>query len=218
MTYQKHVRDRSLTLLIPTTGDQWPKLLEYFHDSYQTNGTLNPCADWKFEEIALVPLLGLYERILYWVIGKGNFVDEIVDLQTNLPSLEYLCITRLEIGTRVYEYTDEALAYLKPILMHMRNNETSREMSTSVPSNKRAGRRIPSETIYEVLVVEACQRRAADLLERVAATLQNIFDTLNVLHPINSINFHRIQKETFEQIKQNIDGYFYPTHLNDPTT
>ena len=36
MTYGKEIRERSL---VPTTGDRWPSLLEYFYDSYQTNGT-----------------------------------------------------------------------------------------------------------------------------------------------------------------------------------
>jgi hypothetical protein len=38
MTYSKDIRDKSLTMLIPTTGDRWPLLLEYFSDSCQTNG------------------------------------------------------------------------------------------------------------------------------------------------------------------------------------
>ena len=38
MTYAKNVRDRSLTILLPTTGDRWPLLLEHFHDAFQTNG------------------------------------------------------------------------------------------------------------------------------------------------------------------------------------
>ena len=41
MSYSKNIQDRSLTLLIPTTGDRWPQLLEYFYDSHQTNGTLS---------------------------------------------------------------------------------------------------------------------------------------------------------------------------------
>lgn len=38
MVYEKSIRDRSLTILLPTTGDRWPLLLNYFGDSYQTNG------------------------------------------------------------------------------------------------------------------------------------------------------------------------------------
>jgi hypothetical protein len=39
MSYNKSIQDRSLTILVPTTGDRWPQLLEYFYESYQTNGT-----------------------------------------------------------------------------------------------------------------------------------------------------------------------------------
>jgi hypothetical protein len=38
MTYAKDLRDRRLTILLPTTGDRWTSLHEYFYDSYQTNG------------------------------------------------------------------------------------------------------------------------------------------------------------------------------------
>lgn len=39
MTYSQEIRDRSLTILIPTTGDRWWSLLDYFNDCYQTNGS-----------------------------------------------------------------------------------------------------------------------------------------------------------------------------------
>ena len=83
--------------------------------------------------------LGLYERFLYWVVSKKNFVEEMYVLQSNLPSLEYLFITRLQIGFRVYEYDDEASSYLKPLLLKMRSNQHCPEFSTTIPSNKRAG-------------------------------------------------------------------------------
>jgi hypothetical protein len=84
-------------------------------------------------------LIGLYERFLYWTISKKNFVEQVHTLQNNLPSIEYLFITRMQIGFRIYEYENEALAYLKPILSKMRNNLISPEISTIIPNNKRAG-------------------------------------------------------------------------------
>ena len=60
-----------------------------------------------------------------------------------------------------------------------------------------------------LFVVEACQRRGADLIERIALIFQNIFDTLQVLEPIKSIYFNRIQKKTLDEIKDNIAGVFY---------
>ncbi len=84
-------------------------------------------------------MLGLYERFLYWVISKKNFVQEVHVLENDLPSIEYLFITRMQIGYRVYEYDDQALAYLQPILFQMRNNFASSQISTSIPLNKRAG-------------------------------------------------------------------------------
>jgi hypothetical protein len=39
MTYSTEVRgERGLSILVPTTGDRWPSLLEHFHDGYPTNG------------------------------------------------------------------------------------------------------------------------------------------------------------------------------------
>ncbi|CAF3723793.1 unnamed protein product [Rotaria sp. Silwood1] len=170
MTYSKDIKDKSLTMLIPTTGDRWPALLDYFYDSSQTNG--------------------LYERFLYWIIGKKNFVHEHSLLNEELPSLEYLYITRMLIGNRIYEYDDAALNYLRPILYKMRSNDSSYEGLFNVPKNKRA---------------EACERRGADLIERIAVIIQNIFDTLKVLEPIKSINFNVIQQDTLNEIKANID-------------
>ncbi|CAF3856692.1 unnamed protein product [Rotaria sordida] len=167
MIYSKEIRDRSLTMLIPTTGDRWPNLLDYFYDSNQTNG--------------------LYERFLYWVIGKKNFVQELSSLNDDLPPLEYLYITRLLIGARIYEYDVETLNYLRPILSDMRCNRTS----------------------CEALCNEACQRRGADLIERIAVIFQNIYDTLQVLQPIKSIKFNSIEQSTLNEIKLNIATVFY---------
>ncbi|CAF2032203.1 unnamed protein product [Rotaria magnacalcarata] len=86
MTYSKDIRERSLTVLIPTIGDRWCSLLEYFHGSNQTN--------------------------------------------------------------------------------------------------------------------EACQRRDADVIERICVVYQNILDTVTVLEPIQSIPFDRIQKHTLDEIKK----------------
>jgi len=58
-------------------------------------------------------------------------------------------------------------------------------------------------------VVEACQRRGADMLERIAVIFQNIFDTVKVLEPIRSIKFNLIQKNTLHEVKTNIDHVFY---------
>ncbi|CAF0822804.1 unnamed protein product [Rotaria sordida] len=178
MTYSKDIKDKSLTMLIPTTGDRWPALLDYFYDSCQTNG--------------------LYERFLYWIIGKKNFVHEHSLLNEELPSLEYLYITRMLIGNRIYEYDDDALNYLRPILYKMRSNDSSYEGLFNVPKNKRA---------------EACERRGADLIERIAVIIQNIFDTLKVLESIKSINFNVIQQDTLNEIKANIGKYFYSNEM-----
>ncbi len=83
--------------------------------------------------------LGLYERILYWTIGKKNFVYEDSLLNEELPCLEYLYIARKLIGNRIYEYDDDALNYLRPILYKMRSNGPSCEGLFNVPNNKRAG-------------------------------------------------------------------------------
>jgi hypothetical protein len=45
MTYSVQVRGgQGLSILVPTTGDRWTSLLEYFHEGNKTNGkkfTLN---------------------------------------------------------------------------------------------------------------------------------------------------------------------------------
>ncbi|CAF1657208.1 unnamed protein product, partial [Adineta ricciae] len=178
MTYSKDIRDKSLTMLIPTTGDQWSSLLEHFCDSSKTNG--------------------LYERISYWVIGKKNFVHEESLLNEDLPCLEYLFITRMLIGNRVYEYDQDASNYLRPILHKMRSNGPTCDGLFNIPENKRA---------------ESCERRGADLIERIAVIIQNIFDTLKVLESVKSINFHCIKKDTLNEIKINIGNNFYPNEM-----
>jgi hypothetical protein len=208
MTYTKEIRDRSLTMLIPTTGDRWSSLLDYFYDSCKTNGIIFISNIYFFNYKTLPS--GLYERFLYWTIGKKNFIQEISSLNNELPSLEYLYITRMLIGARIYEYDDEALNYLRPILSNMRSNRASCEGSFNIPQNKRAGKYLISNfSIIKLLVVEACQRRGADLIERIAVVFQNIFDTLQVLEPIKSIRFNRIQKDTLNEIKANIGSMFY---------
>ncbi|CAF1688066.1 unnamed protein product, partial [Adineta ricciae] len=175
MTYSTEVRGgHGLTILVPTTGDQWPSLLEHFIDGSKTNG--------------------LYERFLYWTIGKKNFIQENSILNNELPSIEYLYVTRMLIGTRVYEYENEVIDYLRPILSSMRNNHATVSGLFAVPSNIRA---------------EACERRGADLVERIAVVFQNIFDTLRVLEPIKSIQFETIKKTTLDDITRNIKSVFY---------
>jgi len=62
---------------------------------------------------------------------------------------------------------------------------------------------------FFVVVVEACERRGADLIERLAFVFQNIFDTLQVLQSIKSIHFEIIKKNTLDEIKNNIKSVFY---------
>ncbi|UJR17415.1 hypothetical protein I4U23_004310 [Adineta vaga] len=159
MTYSKDIRDKSLTMLIPTTGDRWSSLLEYFDDSSKTNESL---------------------------------------LNEELPCLEYLFITRMLIGNRVYEYDHDTSNYLRPILYKMRSNGLPYDGLFNVPENKRA---------------ESCERRGADLIERITVIIQNMFDTLKVLESIKSINFHCIKKDTLNEIKLNIGNYFYPNEM-----
>ncbi|CAF4236239.1 unnamed protein product [Rotaria magnacalcarata] len=140
----------------------------------------------------------LYERFIYWVIGKRNFIHESTSLDKKLPSLEYLYITRLLIGTRVYKYDKEALDYLQPVLQNMRANRESFQGLLNSCQNKRA---------------EACQRRGADIIERMSVIFQNLFDTLKVLQSIESIQFDRIRKNTLEEIKTKINNVFYSNEI-----
>ncbi|CAF1628932.1 unnamed protein product, partial [Didymodactylos carnosus] len=43
MTYAKDIRDRSLTMLVPTTGNRWHGILEHFCDTNKTNGKQRIC-------------------------------------------------------------------------------------------------------------------------------------------------------------------------------
>lgn len=156
--------------------------------------------------------LGLYERILYWVIGKRNFVQESTTLNDDLPSIEHLLITRFLMGFQLYQYDEEALTFLKPILSSMRNNRTSGEISTSVPSNERAGNFHFDFSFNSAQSLEACQRRGADLIQRVGVIFQNIFDTLEILQSIKSINFQRLQRNTLEEITLKINSKFHSTN------
>jgi hypothetical protein len=147
---------------------------------------------------------------LYWTIGKDNFVQETTALNDGLPSIEHLFITRLQIGFRVYEFDEEASRFLKPILAGMRANRTPPEISTEVPPNKRAGTDFFVVVFRNRCFLEACERRGADLIERVAVVFQNIFDTLKVLKSIRPIDFRRIQRNTLDEVRTRVDQLFYP--------
>ncbi|CAF4691549.1 unnamed protein product, partial [Didymodactylos carnosus] len=86
------------------------------------------------------------------------------------------------IGFRVYEYETDAIAYLQPILKGLRLNRSPPQMRC-IPShnNKRE---------------QALERRSADLIERIAFVIQNVFDVLKVLNDIEDLKFHTIAKET----------------------
>ena len=147
---------------------------------------------------------------MYWTIGKDNFVQETTALNDGLPSIEHLFITRLQIGFRVYEFDDEASRFLKPILAGMRANRTPPEISTEVPPNKRAGTDFFVVVFRHCCFLEACERRGADLIERVAVVFQNIFDTLKVLESIRPIDSRRIQRNTLDEVRTRVDQLFYP--------
>ncbi|CAF1219741.1 unnamed protein product, partial [Didymodactylos carnosus] len=130
---------------------------------------------------------GLYERILYWCISNLNFVENTLPLNENLVSLEQLFVIRMLIGFRVYEYETDAIAYLQPILKGLRLNRSPPQM-----------RCIPSHNNKPL------ERRSADLIERIAFVIQNVFDVLKVLNGIEDLKFHTIAKETLTRIKENI--------------
>ena len=60
--------------------------------------------------------------------------------------------------------------------------------------------------------LEACQRRGADLIQRLGVIFQNIFDTLEILQSIKSIDFGVIQRNTLEEIKLKINNRFHSTN------
>ncbi|CAF1533603.1 unnamed protein product [Didymodactylos carnosus] len=157
---------------------------------------------------------GLYERIIYWCISSANFVEEDILCNKNLSSIEILYLIRFLIGHRVYEFTDEACAYLKPILNRLRKNEQQPEIQTKPRiDNKRE---------------EALERRSADIVERWAFSLQQNFDTFKVLQDMiedkdgttdnNKICFENITKSTRIRIMETIKKLFYDNHDIDKTT
>ena len=114
------------------------------------------------------------------------------------------------IGARTCKYDDEALKYLRSILSDMRSNRTLCEDLFNVLNNKRASNRLVwGVSIIKLSIVEVRQRRGADLIERIAVIFQNIFDTLEILESIKSIQFNQIQKNTLGEIETNIAGVFY---------
>ncbi|CAF4590910.1 unnamed protein product, partial [Didymodactylos carnosus] len=132
MTYDNNIKDKDLIILLPTTGNKWSQLLEYFYDKNCAND--------------------LYERIIYWCISSADFVQEDILCYSNLPSIEILYLIRFLIGHRVYEFTDEAYAYLNLL----RKNEQQPEIQTKARiDNKRE---------------EALERRSADIVGIFVAT------------------------------------------------
>lgn len=71
--------------------------------------------------------------------GRGILLYEDLSLNEQLPCLEYLYVTRMLIGNRIYEYDDDALDYLRPILFKMCSNRPSYEGLSNIPKDKRAG-------------------------------------------------------------------------------
>ncbi|CAF4120079.1 unnamed protein product, partial [Rotaria magnacalcarata] len=161
------------------------------HKSGYINNFISTC----IENLAGAKLLPELEAS-----SAKTFFQETPSFNNELPPIEYLYITRMLIGSRIYEYDDVALNYIRPILSDMRSNHVSCQGLFNTPQNKRA---------------EACQRRGADLVERIAVVFQNIFDTLKVLQPIESIRFDRIQKNTLDEIKNRTNSVFY---LNETFT
>ena len=93
----------------------------------------------------------------------------------------------------------------------MRSNRTPREISTVVPPNKRAGNDSLNIVVSRLVVLEACERRGADLIERLAVVFQNILDTLKIMKSINNIDFRRIHRNTLDEIKTKVDQFFCPS-------
>ncbi|CAF1354977.1 unnamed protein product [Didymodactylos carnosus] len=123
-------------------------------------------------------LTGLYERFLYWCVSKNNFVNETTLMDENLPSLEIIFIVRVLMGFRIYTYSDEAYKYLKPILNGLRLNRTTIDIRSKISFNNKRE--------------QALERRSADLIERLAFVIQNIFHILSVLKDLEGIRFNEI--------------------------
>ncbi|CAF1397636.1 unnamed protein product, partial [Didymodactylos carnosus] len=174
MTYARDIKDRSLTILVSTTGNQWCNILDYFSDSNATNGNT------------------AYDK--------------------TLPSLEVLSVVRILLGFRIYEYSADAYAYLKPILVALHNNEASSEITTKVSLNNKRE--------------QALERRSADIIERIAFAIQTILDIFKIIDDIKpdivndiKIEFGQITKATRLQIEETIRKNYYindnPGAVND---
>ncbi|CAF1399827.1 unnamed protein product [Didymodactylos carnosus] len=81
MTYGKQIEDRTISMLVPSTGSKWGRILEYYANNNPTN--------W------------IYERCLYWSLSQQQFVNQTVVGDQDLPSVEYLYLTRFLMRFRI---------------------------------------------------------------------------------------------------------------------
>ncbi|CAF1539053.1 unnamed protein product, partial [Didymodactylos carnosus] len=97
MTYSKRVQNKSLSFLVPSTGSKFSTILEYFDNGNTTSG--------------------LFERFLYYVITPTSVSNPIrygheQQLNTKLPALECVFITRYLMGNRVYMFDDKEYEFI----------------------------------------------------------------------------------------------------------
>ncbi|CAF1319364.1 unnamed protein product, partial [Didymodactylos carnosus] len=183
MTYSKRVQNKSLSVLVPSTGSKFSTILEYFDNGNTTSG--------------------LFERFLYYVITPTSISNAIrygheQQLNTKLPALECVFITRYLMGNRVYMFDDKEYEFINPILIDLLTNETPPEISTKPPSTKRN---------------KALQRRSADHLVRIITAFQALFDVCDILSKISDFNFHKVPPSLIADIEKNINQTMYDTKL-----
>ncbi|CAF4625320.1 unnamed protein product, partial [Didymodactylos carnosus] len=58
-----------------------------------------------------------------------NFVAGKYELNEKLPSIETILMVRYFMGYRIYQYSQQAAAYLEPILNGLRFNDSTKDIT-----------------------------------------------------------------------------------------
>ncbi|CAF4464008.1 unnamed protein product, partial [Didymodactylos carnosus] len=117
MNKREAIEDRSLSMLVASTGSKMQEILIKYND---------------------YPIVtGFHQRFLYWYLPEGTTGDgHYDDLQLNgIPSLQHVFLVRGLLGRRIYKFTPAALNFLSPILDALRRGTDSESLATRASSS-----------------------------------------------------------------------------------
>ncbi|CAF1351866.1 unnamed protein product, partial [Didymodactylos carnosus] len=221
LNYGLEIMDKTISILIASTGKNWPDLLAY-HSTREEAGN---------------PFWGFYERFLLYVMEKQKPTDppntgteeqikekiqqraqqrrekresrkKTAPFDRTKPSLAQLFLARKAINRRYYELETEADAYIVPIIEDLLNDKGN---SNILDENEKPQSFLPENVKSVTGQDEALAHRAADILLRVSCNVQQIEDALSVFHNpqmSGTFTYDVISDAFYDRILQVVDTMF----------